>query len=147
MSTKYWVIVASRGHVLNGVAAGIAQANHGKPTALRRMHANDWVIYYSPKLVFGEAEKCQAFTAIGRFKDENIYQVDMGGGFVPYRRDVEYLPCVETSILPLIDSLDFIPDKQHWGGPFRFGSLQIHEPDFQRIAERMSAGQSWSPSR
>jgi hypothetical protein len=32
----YWIIVASKDHVMAGVMEGIAQANHGKLTPLRR---------------------------------------------------------------------------------------------------------------
>ena len=101
------------------------------------MHPGDWVIFYSPKLEYGKPEKLQCFTAIGKIADENIYQQDMGGGFVPFRRNVTFLSAREVSILPLIDQLTFIKDKTHWGAPFRFGTLQIPEDDFRLIAEKM----------
>ena len=66
---RNWIIVASRDHVLNGVREGIAQASHGKQTPLRRMNKDDNIIYYSPKMVYGQNEKCQRFTAIGKIKD------------------------------------------------------------------------------
>lgn len=137
MTTRYWMIVASKDHVQRGMAGGFIQANHGKPAPLKRMSAGDWVIFYSPKLVYGEPEKCQCFTALVRVVDENIYQQDMGNDFVPFRRKVQILPSKEVSILPLIDDLTFIKDKTHWGAPFRFGILQIPEEDFRLIASRM----------
>lgn len=97
MPPQYWIIVASRDHVQRGLAEGIAQADHGKASTLRRMKAGDRIIYYSPRLEYGKPEKCQCFTAIGTIKDERLYQFDMGNGFVPYRRDVEYMPCLEIS--------------------------------------------------
>jgi hypothetical protein len=42
-----------------GVKEGIAQANHGKVTPLRRMKKDDIIIYYSPKTIYGQNEKCQ----------------------------------------------------------------------------------------
>jgi hypothetical protein len=90
------------------VAGGFAQANHGKLAPLRRMKEGDWLIYYSPKMEFGKDEPCQKFTAIGQVKDDAIYQVDMGDGFVPYRRAVDFRECNEVSILPLIGELSFI---------------------------------------
>ncbi len=138
MATKFWIIVASRDHVLNGVAGGFAQACHGKASPLNRMKAGDGVIYYSSKEHFGEAEKCQRFTAIGRVKDEPTYTHDMGNGFVPARRNIQFASCVEASIQPLIDQLAFIKDKQHWGAPFRFGFLEVSEADFQLIAGCMT---------
>ena len=61
----------------------------------------------------------------------------MGGGVVPFRRDVRFLPAQDASILPLIEALTFIKDKAHWGAPFRFGTLQIPEQDFRLIAKEM----------
>jgi len=139
---KYWIIVASKDHVQRGLAGGFIQANHGKATPLKRMQAGDWVIFYSPKLEYDKPEKCQCFTAIVRVVEDDVYQQDMGGGFVPFRRKVQFLPSNDVSILPLINDLNFIKDKTHWGAPFRFGTLQIPEEDFQLIAEKMVEDQS-----
>jgi len=139
---KYWIIVASKDHVQRGLAGGFIQANHGKATPLKRMQAGDWVIFYSPKLEYDKPEKCQCFTAIVRVVEDDVYQQDMGGGFVPFRRKVQFLPSNDVSILSLINGLTFIKDKTHWGAPFRFGTLQIPEEDFQLIAEKMVEDQS-----
>ena len=101
------------------------------------MRAGDWVIFYSPRKEYDKPEKLQCFTAIGKIADENIYQHDMGSGFVPFRRNAIFLRAQDVSILPLIDQLTFIKDKTHWGAPFRFGTLQIPEPDFRSIAGKM----------
>lgn len=50
-------------------------------------------------------------------------------------------PCREVPIRPLIDDLEFISNKRHWGAAFRFGLREIPETDFQLIAIRM-LGQS-----
>ena len=134
---KYWIIVASRDHVQRGVEKGFMQANHGKASALKRMQAGDGILYYSSKDVYDEETKCQRFTAVGEIADDLVYQGEMGGGFVPFRRNVNYFPCHEVSILPLIGALDFIKDKTHWGAPFRFGVVEIGKKDFQLIAVRM----------
>jgi hypothetical protein len=134
---KYWIVVASRDHVQRGVDGGFMQANHGKASVLKRMQAGDGILYYSSREVYGEEAKCQRFTAIGEVADDLIYQGEMGGGFVPYRRIVNYFPCREVSILPLIGALEFIQDKTHWGAPFRFGVVEVGEKDFRLIAEQM----------
>jgi predicted RNA-binding protein len=139
---KYWIIVASKDHIQRGQAGGFIQANHGKAAPLKRMHAGDWVIFYSPKLEFDKPEKLQCFTAIVRVVGEEIYQQDMGGGFVPFRLKVQFLPSKDVSIQPLIEELTFIKDKTHWGAPFRFGTLQIPEEDFRLIAGKMVEDQS-----
>jgi len=137
ITTHYWIIVASKDHLQRGLAGGFIQANHGKAASLRRMHAGDWVIFYSPRAEYDKPEKLQCFTAIGKIADENVYQHDMGGGFVPFRRNAIFLPAQDVSILPLIEQLTFIQDKTRWGAPFRFGTLQIPEEDFRFIASKM----------
>jgi len=136
-SAKYWVIVASKDHVQTGVQAGFTQACHGKSSPLQRMRVGDWVLYYSPKIKFGGNKKCQAFTAIGKVTGETIYPFDIGNGFIPFRRDVEFLNCTEVSIVPLIPALIFIKNKTNWGYVFRFGFFEIQKEDFDLVASQM----------
>ncbi len=138
---NYWIVVASKDHLQRGATGGFIQANHGKAAPLKRMQAGDWVVFYSPKLEFEKPEKLQCFTALCKLSDENIYQHDMGGGFIPFRRNATFYPVQEVTILPLIDDLTFIKDKAHWGAPFRFGTLQIPEQDFRLIASKMVTNQ------
>jgi predicted RNA-binding protein len=77
------------------------------------------------------------FTAIGELADDAVYQADMGAGFTPFRRNVRFFDCQETSILPLIPQLSFIRNKQSWGGVFRFGMVEIPQADYELIASRM----------
>ncbi|ADF51900.1 EVE domain-containing protein [Zunongwangia profunda] len=134
---QYWIIVASKDHVENGVGQGIAQACHGKVTPLKRMKKGDLVIYYSSKQTFGKPEKCQEFTALGKVSDDEIYQQQVSEDFCPSRRNIEFLQCKDTSILPLIDDLQFIQNKKRWGYPFRFGMLEINKHDFDLISSQM----------
>ncbi|MEO2071867.1 MAG: EVE domain-containing protein [Zunongwangia sp.] len=134
---KYWIIVASKDHVENGVGQGIAQACHGKVTPLKRMKKGDLVIYYSSKQTFGKPEKCQEFTALGKVSDDEIYQQQVSEDFCPSRRNIEFLQCKDTSILPLIDDLQFIQNKKRWGYPFRLGILEINKHDFDLISSQM----------
>jgi predicted RNA-binding protein len=135
---RYWIGVASRQHVLIGVAGGFAQLCHGKERPLKRMSKNDWIIYYSPQEILGEKTPCQRFTAIGEVSSDEVYQVEMAPGFIPFRRDIRFSRAKEIPIRPLIDQLSFIKDKKQWGYVFRFGHLQIPETDFRLIAEAMS---------
>ena len=59
--------------------------------------------------------------------------------FVPYRRDVSYLPAREASILPLLDGLEFVEDRTRWGYKFRFGLFTISDHDMALIATAMQA--------
>ncbi len=124
---------------MRGQEWGVVQANHGKAAPLKRMKPGDLVVFYSPKVAFAGKEPLQKFTAIARVREGGVYQVDMGGGFTPYRRDVEFLPGNEVPIQPLIESLSFIRNKQSWGFVFRFGFFEIPEQDFETIRKAMSA--------
>jgi hypothetical protein len=134
---RYWITVVSKDHIANGVAGGFMQANHGKQGPLKRMSVDDWVIFYSPKVTYAGNEALQAFTAIGQVADDQVYQHKMSENFIPYRRNIKFYPCKETSIVPLIENLDFIPNKKSWGYPFRFGFFEIKEHDFKLIYSRM----------
>lgn len=136
-NTKYWIIVASKDHVKNGIAEGIAQACHGKVSPLKRMRKGDFIIYYSGKETMGQPQPCQQFTAIGKVSDEQIYQVQISEDFCPSRRGIDFLPGKDISILPLIAELDFIPNKKSWGYPFRFGFFEIKQHDFELISSKM----------
>ncbi len=135
--SKCWIGVASREHVLGGVAGGFCQVCHGKKGPLDRMSVDDWIVYYSPTEQFGGKIPCRRFTAIGTVTGSNAYSFRMHEDFVPWRRDISFLPAEEVSIEPLIESLSFIKDKQRWGFPFRRGCFNISQEDFAQIARGM----------
>ena len=134
---KYWIIAASKEHVKNGVNGGFAQACHGKATPLKKMKMGDYVIYYSSKLYFNKKDKSQEFTAIGKVKNDDVYQFKMSPEFCPFRLDIEFFNAKDISILPLINDLEFIVNKDKWGYPFRWGTLQISKYDFKLISNLM----------
>lgn len=134
---KYWINTISKEHVLIGKKDGIVQANHGKPTALKRLKVGDKVIFYSPKTAFENGEPLKAFTALATISDENIYQVELSDDFKPYRINARYEECNEVEIQPLIENLDFIRNKKSWGYMFRFGLFEIKEHDFNLIYSKM----------
>lgn len=124
---------------MRGVDGGFTQANHGKPHMLKKMKKGDGIIFYSPKTAFEGGLTLQAFTALGIIDDEEPYKFEMNSTFEPWRRRVNFEKSVDAPIKPLIASLDFIEDKQHWGYKFRFGVLSISEKDFETIARAMKA--------
>jgi hypothetical protein len=140
--TKYWVGTVSREHVRKGVEGGFCQVCHGKQGPLARMKPGDWLIYYSPKETMGGKEACQKFTAIGQVAAGNIYKFQMAPDFVPFRRNVTYLPGVqEQPIQPLLDQLFFTKDRGNkWGSAFRFGMLEIQKSDFDLLHRLMTQG-------
>lgn len=134
---KYWIIVASKDHVKIGIAEGIAQTCHGKVAPLKRMRKGDYIIYYSGKQTLGRPDKCQEFTALGKVVDDEIYQIQVSENFCPSRRNIDFMQSKDTSILVLINNLDFIQNKKSWGYPFRFGFFEINQHDFDLISSQM----------
>lgn len=134
--SSYWIGVVSRSHVERGVAGGFAQLNHGKAGPLERMRPGDGFVYYSPRVDFEGGTPVQAFTAIGRVADGDIFLAGDTGNAC-FRREVHYLPAAEAPIKPLLDDLSFIRSKTHWGAPFRAGFLRVPPEDFARIAQAM----------
>ncbi len=129
--------MASKDHVKNGIALGIAQACHGKSAPLKRMRKGDFLIYYSGRQTMCKLDKCQEFTALGEVKDDETYQFQVSANFCPSRRNIEFQPSEDISIFPLIEKLDFIQNKKSWGYPFRFGFFEINQHDFELISSQM----------
>jgi hypothetical protein len=115
------------------------QVCHGKAAPLRRIRPGDCVIYYSPTVAFKGRDRLLAFTAIGIVEEGEPYRCDMGGGFVPFRRDVAWLPAHEFPIRSLLDHLDFTAGKPNWGYQLRFGVFAIGASDRAVIAAAMGA--------
>ncbi|MBA3815869.1 MAG: EVE domain-containing protein [Parachlamydiaceae bacterium] len=134
---RYWIGVASKEHVQNGVLGGFAQVCHGKAGPLNRMKGGDWIVYYSPTIKFGHKEPCQSFTAIGEITSRDAYSFAMSEDFIPWRPDVSFVTSEEVPIQTLLNELSFIIDKQKWGFPFRRGCFEITLDDFKIIAKAM----------
>ncbi|MBV8325239.1 EVE domain-containing protein [Chryseobacterium sp.] len=134
---KYWMASVSKEHTEHGVNGGFIQVCHGKKAPLQRMKKGDFIIIYSSRIKMSSTEKLQHFTAIGKVTDDETYSFQMTETFIPFRRNIEFYNCQESSIIPLIDQLDFIADKKFWGYPFRYGHFEISEKDFNLIASKM----------
>ncbi len=126
---RNWIAVASAQHARRGCAqpgAGYMQVCHGKAAPLRRVQAGDRVAL-------------QAFVSIGVVLPGEPYAFDMSGGFVPFRKNVAYVPANEAPIAPLLDAFEFVDDRQRWGSQFRFGLFAISDHDMGLIARAMGA--------
>lgn len=140
-AARGWIAVASAEHVAIGRAGGFMQVCHGKAAPLRRLRPGDRVAYYSPTGRFGGGDKLQAFTALGTLLAGGPYQADMGGGFVPWRRDVAWWPAARAAapIAPLLPLLSFSAGQRHWGQRLRFGLFEVPLADLDLIAQALGA--------
>jgi hypothetical protein len=139
---KNWIAVASAEHARRGrdcAEGGFMQVCHGKPGPIRRVQPGDRVAYYSPALTMGGTDRHQSFVSIGIVQPGDAYAFDMGEGFVPWRRNIAYVPAREAPILPLLDELEFVEDRKRWGYKFRFGLFDVSDGDMRAIAGAMGA--------
>jgi predicted RNA-binding protein len=134
---RYFLICASKDHVLKGVAGGFAQAGHGRKDFISKPAKGDWTIFYSSKDLFENGQPLQKFTAIGQVIDEEPYQPDTNTNFRPYRRNVTFSNSHEADIRPLIQNLIFIKNKEKWGFYLISGFREISKDDFMIIESAM----------
>jgi hypothetical protein len=135
-----WIAVASAEHARRGCAQpqqGYMQVCHGKSAPLQRVAPGDRVAYYSPTVTMGGKDKLQSFVSIGTVQPGVPYEFNMGGWFVPFRRDVMYVAAHEAPIAPLLDAFEFVEDRARWGYKFRFGLFKVSDHDMALIASAM----------
>jgi hypothetical protein len=137
-----WIAVACAEHARRGCAQahhGYMQVCHGKCAPLRRVNPGDRVAYYSPTITMGGKDRLQSFVSIGVVLPGVPYAFDMGRGFVPYRRDVKYVPAQEAPIASLLEHFEFVEDRARWGYKFRFGLFKVSDDDMRLIVDAMRA--------
>lgn len=130
--TSYWLTVVSRDHVQMGLAGGFIQVCHGRRAPMARVKAGDEFVCYSPKTSLQAGMVCQSFTAIGKIIRPSPYQVNMGNGFMPYRKDVHFYDATDVSTRDVFDQLELTKPK-NWGYQLRFGLVSISQTDFDII--------------
>lgn len=139
---NYYIICVCLEHTKRGIAWGFIQSNHGKSTNIKKLKTGDGILIYSSKYIFTpentEENKLQAFTALGYVRDEELYQGDMGWGFTPFRRNIDFeKETKQIPIIPLLSDLEFVKDVKKWGFPLMYWFLQISKHDFDLIALKM----------
>jgi hypothetical protein len=130
-----WLGVVSADHIGRGVELGIAQVGHGKRSGLARMRPGDHLVYYSPRDTLGGVP-LQAFTAIGRVADDEVWQADEGD-FSPWRRRVAYQTSARTVPLASVRHRLELTSGRHWGHQFRRGLVPLSDRDAEVLAAAM----------
>ena len=75
---------------------------------------------------------------MGKVRQGEPYQGDVGGGFNPFRRDVDWFDAEYAPIEPLLEELDFTRGKKNWGYLFRFGLFEVSGKDMSVISAAMN---------
>ena len=134
-----WLGVVSAEHVARGFEGGFMQVAHGKQAPLKRLKAGERVAYYSPGQTLGGPADVKSITAFGIVADDDIVQVDMGGGFTPFRRRVRWLSNHRVPIAALQAEPGFALSGPGWGAKLRFGLVSL-DADSMDAIERMMVG-------
>ncbi len=138
----FWLGVVCREHVLRATSGSFVQLCHGKRLPLSRLKPGDGLVCYSPTEAMGSRRPLREFTALGTVRDDRIYSFEMAPGFIPWRRDVDFV--AEVRSVPLEElrfELEFTQGKG-WGMALRRGLVPLSTHDFNRIAEAMAGGAS-----
>lgn len=130
MSTRTWVLVASRDHARRGLAEGFVMANHGKRAPVARMGVGDRIFIYSPTTAYPKGEPLKAITIVGEVTGEQPEpSAVIEGGF----RRAAVLREIEP--IPLADIRDHLPTHK-----IRFGFFELEaaaaEPIWTRVDEQ-----------
>ena len=142
--TAYWIGVAAGKHVTISVRDGFAMFAHGRHEAARRVQPGDWVVYYSPREGMNEGAELRAFTALGQALAGEAAERQMQPGVTGWYRRMRWLDGKPADIYPLLDTLSFVKDRQHWGVYFLKSLFKIDGGDFALIANAMGIGQEFS---
>jgi len=123
MSTRTWVLVASRDHARRGLDGGFVMANHGKRAPVARMGVGDRILIYSPTTAYPKGEPLRAITIVGEVTGEGPEpSTVLEGGF----RRAATLREIEP--VPLADVRDHLPTAK-----IRFGFFELPAGDAEAI--------------
>lgn len=138
--SRSWINTISLEHVLRGVEGGFTQADHGRPTRLRRLAPGDRIAFYSPRTAMRAGDPLQQLTALGTVTGSEPYQVEVTPDFRPWRLAIEFEQVEPAPIRPLLEQLGFVTDPQRWGMVFRRGLFEVSGADLDLIAGALRAG-------
>ena len=96
-------------------------------------------MFYSPREADPGGAALQQFTAVAQVAAGPLFEGEPRHESAerPFRRGACYWQAARTPIRPLLEALDFIRDKKHWGVSLRYGFVQISAADFRHIAQAM----------
>lgn len=136
VATRNWIGVVGQDHAIEALEGGFTMMDHGKLGPLLRLMPGDWLIYYSPRTAQTGGKVLKAFTAMGRVKDAEPYQVKTTSGSMAFRRDIDWITSTEVQLAELSQKLDFT--RGSWGMLARRGLFEITDADSHVIRAAMT---------
>lgn len=137
LQPQYWIAVVAQDRAERARQGRYAELSHGRAGILELLRPGDGYVTYCPRTTDPKGTAVQAFTTLGRVGTGALYRVTEPDGSAAFRLAVDYVAAQPAPVKPLLDSLTFIRNRQHWGAAFRFGALRITGADYARIAAAM----------
>ncbi|KAI8802549.1 hypothetical protein BJ742DRAFT_778101 [Cladochytrium replicatum] len=144
MAPRYYLLVASRDHILKGIEGNFLQQRH--PHRLERLKAGDYIVVYAAKQQIGKdskANRCRKVLGIAQAVDGNCLKLTaeevLGtenaaacSSKVFYRKtNLQFIDdFVVKDFEPLIPRLGFVKNKSRWGLSLMRGFVEISKDDF-----------------
>lgn len=130
---SFYLISASRDHVLSAREQSIVQANHGVKAPLQRMRPGDGVVFYSARHQLRGKEPCQRFTAIATVADGDVYQERVSETWKPWRRPAVFDEHFrEIDVKEVLGRLECLGrGRGSWGVYLRRGFIKMSGTDWE----------------
>lgn len=130
---SFYLISASRDHVLSARDQAIVQANHGVKGPMQRLRPGDGIAFYSARHQLRGKEPCQRFTAMARVGEGDMYQQRMSDTWKPWRRPAVFEEGFrEIDVKQVLSRLQCLGNgRQGWGVYLRRGFIKMSAYDWE----------------
>lgn len=130
---SFYLISASRDHVLSARDQAIVQANHGVKAPMQRLRPGDGIAFYSARHQLKGKDPCQRFTALATVGDGDMYQERMSDTWKPWRRPAVFEEGFkEIEIKEVLSRLQCLGNgRQGWGVYLRRGFIKMSASDWE----------------
>lgn len=135
MKTSYWLCNAAQEHVDIVKNKGYHQLNMGPKEPLEKMHAGDWILYYSPTILFEKPETtCHTFSGISCLTDNHVYPQDPNNP-IRWRRNAQYYHCKPHHVQEFHHHVEFLHKYDNWLDALKETIFKISPQDFLTVAQ------------
>ena len=143
---KNWLVVMTEDNFVVSVKHGIIGFPRSMGTTAGKMKPGDQVVFYLSRKKVGQKGVSGAlfqFAAAGKIKGSVFLSEDkiwnsVGNETYPVRCKVDITTGKRrVDIRPMIEALDFIKNKEHWGVSFFKSTRRIPSSDYKKISSAL----------
>ena len=137
MKRQYWICNAAQEHVDIVKNRGYHQLNMGVKDPLEQMNNGDWIVYYSPTILFEKPETaCHTFSGISCLIDDHVYPQDPKNP-VRWRRNASYEYCIPHKVESFQQHVSFLQQHHNWLDALVQSIFEVPQQDFLTIAQKI----------